>query len=437
MPNVARMEDGQSGLEPVGNRREGSIDRMRIDRPHRARGARLLPILLCLLTGCASRNESVLQPLAAAPYDTGRVDMLVATTRKAVDDPGLRYSGDRAMTISLDRILVSIPPDRARKVGDVQWPARAPADPEKEFAVVATSKITSEKQVGDWFRKNRNRKRQALIFVHGFNNTYSDAVFRFAQIVHDARTDAAPILFSWPSRASALGYLYDKESTNYSRRALEDLIIQAAESPDVGDITILAHSMGTWLTTEALRGVAMRNKKIPAKVSAVILASPDIDTDVFRRQMLEMGTVRPHFTILSSTQDKALDLSRWLSGGIDRVGGLDLSPYAADLERLGVSVIDTSTISAGDPLGHTTFAESPEIVRLLGRRIAGQPLEGDRGSLAERSGDALVGATRLVGGAVRAVGTAATAVGDPAIREILRRQRTSATSRATDDRNSY
>ncbi|PZN97699.1 MAG: esterase [Hyphomicrobiales bacterium] len=410
---------------------------MRIDGPHRARGAKLLPILLCLLTGCGSRNESVLQPLATAPPDTGRVDMLVATTRKAVDDPALRYSGDRAMTISLDRIVVSIPPDRARKIGDVQWPARAPADPEKEFAVVETSKLTSEKQTGDWFRKNRNRKRQALIFVHGFNNTYSDAVFRFAQIVHDARTDAAPILFSWPSRASALGYLYDKESTNYSRRALEDLILQAAESPDVGDITILAHSMGTWLTAEALRGVAMRNKRIPAKVSTVILASPDIDADVFRRQMLEMGTGRPHFVILSSTRDKALDLSRWLSGGIDRVGGLDLSPYAADLEHLGVSIIDTSTISGGDPLGHTTFAESPEIVRLLGRRIAGQSMEGDRGSLAERSGDVVVGVTRLAGRAVRTVGSAATAVGDPAIHEMLKRQRARPTSRATDGANSY
>ena len=251
-----------------------------------------------------------------------------------------------------------------------------PPNPQKEFAVLEVGKVASEGQAFKWFRKNRNAKRQVLIFVHGFNNTYADAVFRFAQIVHDSGTDAAPILFAWPSRARVFDYLYDKESANYSRRALEDLILQATRSPDVDDVTILAHSMGTWLAAEALRGVAMREKSIPAKVKNVVLASPDIDIDVFRRQFIEMGPKRPHFAILTSTHDKALEVSRWLSGGVDRVGGSDLRPYASVLEELGVSVIDTSAIASNDPLGHNTFADSPEIVRLLGRRLAGQSLSG-------------------------------------------------------------
>jgi pimeloyl-ACP methyl ester carboxylesterase len=205
--------------------------------------------------------------------------MLVATTRKAAEDPGELYSGERGTAISLNTLTVSIPPDAGRKIGEVQWPKRVPPDPKKEFAVLKDEKVTSGQQALNWFRKNRNAKRQVIVFVHGFNNTYADAVFRFAQITHDAGTDAAPILFTWPSRASVLGYLYDKESTNYSRRALEDLIIQIARSPDVGDITILAHSMGTWLTAEALRGVAMREKTIPAKIHNVVLASPDIDVE--------------------------------------------------------------------------------------------------------------------------------------------------------------
>ncbi|WP_254016398.1 alpha/beta hydrolase, partial [Mesorhizobium escarrei] len=67
--------------------------------------------------------------------------------------------------------------------------------------MVGVEKVATERQVFDWFRKNRNAKRQVLIFVHGYNNSYADAVFRFAQIVHDSGTDAAPILFTWPSRA--------------------------------------------------------------------------------------------------------------------------------------------------------------------------------------------------------------------------------------------
>jgi len=378
--------------------------------------------------------QDVLRPLAVAPTDTSRVTMLVATTRKPSEDPGKLFSGDRGTAISLNSVSVSIPPDRVRKIGEVQWPSRLPQNPEKEFAVTGVSTVSSERQARDWFRKNRNSKRQVLIFVHGFNNTYADAVFRFAQIVHDSGTDAAPILFTWPSRGRVFDYLYDKESANYSRRALEDLILQAARSPDVDDVTILAHSMGGWLAAEALRGVAMREKSIPSKVRNVILASPDIDIDVFRRQFTEMGPKRPHFAILTSTRDKALGVSGWLSGGVNRVGGTDLRPYAPLLEELGVSVIDTSGITTSDPLGHNAFADSPEIVRLLGRRLAGQSLEGAKASVADQVGTS---AANLAGSAARVAVAVPAAVISPEARAVLKRELSSDNGKIIDGQISY
>ncbi len=178
---------------------------------------RTVPLLLVLCVaapGCANRVQDVLQPLAVSPKDTNRVTMLAATTRKPSQDPGKLYSGDRGTAISLNSVTVSIPPDRNRKTGEVQWPSRMPPNPEKEFAATEVTKIPSERQALDWYRRNRNSKRQVIIFVHGFNNTYADAVFRFAQIIHDSGTDAAPILFTWPSRGRVFDYLYDKESAN-------------------------------------------------------------------------------------------------------------------------------------------------------------------------------------------------------------------------------
>ncbi|WP_426238059.1 alpha/beta hydrolase [Pararhizobium sp. DWP1-1-3] len=386
------------------------------------RMGRAVPVLLALslvTSGCASRVQDVLQPLAVAPKDTSRVTMLVATTRKPSEDPGKLYSGDRGTAISLNSVDVSIPPDRNRKIGEVQWPSRMPPNPQKEFAVTEVAKVQSESHVLDWYRRNRNSKHQVIIFVHGFNNTYADAVFRFAQIVHDSGTDAAPILFTWPSRGRAFDYLYDKESANYSRRALEDLILQAVNSPDVSDVTILAHSMGGWLAAEALRGVAMREKSVPAKVKNVVLASPDIDIDVFRRQFTEMGPKRPHFVILTSTRDKALEVSGWLSGGVNRLGRTDLRPYAPLLDELGVSVIDTSGVATNDALGHNAFADSPEIVRLLGRRLAGQSLEGGKTSVADQIG---VTAANFAGTAARFAVAAPAAVISPEAREILKEE---------------
>nr|WP_244919939.1 alpha/beta hydrolase [Rhizobium grahamii] len=396
-----------------------------------------VPVLLVVslvASGCASRVQDVLRPLAVAATDTSRVTMLVATTRKPSQDPGKLFSGDRGTAISLNSVSVSIPPDRSRKIGEVQWPSRMPPNSEKEFAVTEVASVPSERQALDWFRRNRHSKRQVLIFVHGFNNTYADAVFRFAQIVHDSGTDAAPILFTWPSRGRVFDYLYDKESANYSRRALEDLILQAAKSPDVDDVTILAHSMGGWLAAEALRGVAMREKSIPSKVRNVILASPDIDIDVFRRQFTEMGPRRPHFAILTSTRDKALEVSGWLSGGVNRVGGTDLRPYAPLLEELGVSVIDTSGIATSDPLGHNAFAGSPEIVRLLGRRLAGQSLQGGEANVAERIG---MTAANFAGSAARVAVAAPVAVISPEAREVLKRELSSDDGKMVDGQISY
>ncbi|WP_426129066.1 alpha/beta hydrolase [Pararhizobium sp. PWRC1-1] len=401
------------------------------------RVGRAVPVLLALslvTSGCASRVQDVLQPLAVAPRDTSRVTMLVATTRKPSEVPGKLYSGDRGTAISLNSVDVSIPPDRNRKIGEVQWPSRMPPNPQKEFAVTQIAKVQSEGQALEWYRKNRNKKHQVVIFVHGFNNTYADAVFRFAQIVHDSGTDAAPILFTWPSRGRTFDYLYDKESANYSRRALEDLILQAAKSPDVSDVTILAHSMGGWLAAEALRGVAMREKSIPTKVKNVVLASPDIDIDVFRRQFTEMGPKRPHFVILTSTRDKALEVSGWLSGGVNRLGGTDLRPYAPLFDELGVSVIDTSTIATNDALGHNAFADSPDIVRLLGRRLAGQTLDSGKPNAADQIG---VTAANFAGSAARLAVAAPVAVISPEAREILKKELSSDGATIKDGQIAY
>ncbi|WNJ92401.1 alpha/beta hydrolase [Bosea sp. 685] len=362
-----------------------------------------LVIGLCLFLGaCATQPSKILVPVAASVPGASRVDMLVATTRKPASDPGELFTGERATAISLTNIVVSVPPDSNRKVGEIQWPGRSPGNPETDFVTLKVAPVLSTNAAMDWYRRNRGSKRRLLVFVHGFNNTYSDAVYRFAQISHDAGIDASPVLFTWPSRASVFDYVYDKESTNFSRHALEELLLGATRSPDVGEVTILAHSMGSWLVTEALRDIALRDKGISAKIRNVVLASPDIDLDVFRRQIIEMGSKRPHFTIFSSRNDRALALSRWLSGDVERVGAADMRPYAAALAALGISIIDTSDVKAGDPLAHNTFADSPEMVRVLGQRLSGQSLAGGEASLTEQVGMAALGGARIAGAAVTA-----------------------------------
>jgi esterase/lipase superfamily enzyme len=135
--------------------------------------------------------------------------------------------------------------------------------------------------------------------VHGFNNRFDDAVYRFAQIVHDSKVPAIPFLFTWPSRGEMKlrAYTYDRESANYSRDALESLLAMLAGFPEVTEVNLLAHSMGNWVALEALRGRSMRGGQTPNSVKAdklknAMLVAPDVDVDVFRMQIQRMGAAK-------------------------------------------------------------------------------------------------------------------------------------------------
>lgn len=361
----------------------------------------VLVMILSILAGCAGRPKGVMTPVPPAQASgTSQVDMLVATTRQPSGDPATLFSGERSPTLSLTEVAVSIPPDSSRKPGTVQWPRRLPPNPETDFAVTRVRELASQDEARGWFRGN-NTGGHVLVFVHGFNNRYEDAVFRLAQIVHDSNAQTTPMLFTWPSRASVLGYNYDKESTNYSRTALEDALRTLADAPNVKDVTILAHSMGTWLTMESLRQMGIRDGKIAAKIQNVILASPDIDLDVFAKQWVDMGKVRPKFTIFVSQDDRALAASSFISGDVSRLGAIDptAEPYRTQLETAGITAIDLTKVETDGGLHHGKFAESPQIVQLIGQRIIkGQTLTDSQISLGD-------GITAVVAGTARSVGT--------------------------------
>ncbi|MGO6728979.1 alpha/beta hydrolase [Rhizobium ruizarguesonis] len=378
-----------------------------------------LLVAMMALSGCGGRPVGVMQAAGTAAPGTSKVDLLVATTRAADDNPAVLFSGERGTGLAVNAVDVSIPPEANRKVGQVQWPSRLPADRLRDFVTVSVDPLEGERAGETWLKSHMPKSRRVLVFVHGFNNRYEDAVYRFAQIVHDSHADVAPVVFTWPSRGSIFDYNYDKESTNYSRDSLEELLTRTAANPAVSDVTIMAHSMGTWLTVEALRQMAIRNGHVAPKINNVILASPDLDVDVFGRQFASLGKDRPHFTIFVSQDDRALALSRRISGNVDRLGQIDPSvePYRSKLEAAGITVLDLTKLKGGDRLNHGKFAESPEVVKLIGDRlIAGQAITDSNVGLGEAVGAVAMGAAQTAGSAVSVAVSTPIAIFDPRTR---------------------
>ncbi|MBB3542905.1 alpha/beta hydrolase [Rhizobium sp. BK399] len=360
---------------------------------------RLIPLLLLLsVTGCGHPDGVMTPiPLPASSSPISKVAMLVATTRESPGDPATLFNG-------------SLPPKR--EPGTVQGPRRLPPDPATDFAVTEVQQIDTIAKERAWLAQHVDGG-HALVFIHGFDNTYEDSVFRPVQIVHDSKMQATPVLFTWPTRGEITAYQHYKESTNYSRTGLEQAHRTLAADPNVKDITIMAPSMGTWLAMKSLRQMGIRGGQVNTKIDKVILASPDIDIQVIAKQFMEMGEPRPKFTIFVSQDDKALAVSSFITGHVSRLGAINPAeePYRFELEKADITAIDRTKVKTEDGLNHAKFAESsPEIVQLIGQRLmTGQTLTGSNVTLGQ-------GITAVVGGTVSSVGTvAATAVAAPAM----------------------
>lgn len=380
------------------------------------------------LASCAGNPRGVLAPVEESVAGTTKVEMLVATTREKAANRAEMFSGGRSEQPAFADIAVSIPPVSARTVGEVQWPRRLPGNPATDFVALRADFLDQDEAMRRFRRiVAKTPQRSVLVFVHGYNNRFEDAVFRFAQIVNDTGAQVAPVLFTWPSRGSLLAYGYDRESANFSRDSLENLLTTLARDKSVGDISILAHSMGNWVALEALRQMAIRNNgNLAPKIANVMLAAPDVDIDVFRTQVAQIrrsgrpGGKPANFVLFTSRDDRALAVSRRVWGSTVRLGAIDPSvePFKSDFDRRNVTVIDMTGVRTPDRLNHGTFAESPDVVKLIGARIAGgQTLTDSRSGLGDHIIQVTAGAAASVGTAAGLVLAAPVAVVDPHTRD--------------------
>jgi esterase/lipase superfamily enzyme len=375
-----------------------------------------------MLTACSGRSNGGLTPVSGTVPGASTVNVLVATTRAPSDVPGQVFTGERGDDLSFADILVSIPPDANRRIGDVQVASGDVGNPSTDFVALRTERV-DESQALKILRQGLRPapKKEVLVFVHGFNTRFGEAVFRMAQIAHDSNLIAVPLLFTWPSRGDLFSYTYDRESSNFSRDALEHLLQTLQRDPDVGEIDILAHSMGNWVTLEALRQMAIRDKRLAPKIKNVMLAAPDVDIYVFRKQIAEMGSPRPPFTLFVSRDDEALRISRKVWGNVPRIGAVDpnAEPFRSQFAQEQITVIDLTDITTDDRLNHSKFAQSPEVVKLIGSRLAsGQSFAGKTG-LGEKVIQVTSGAASTVGSAAGIAVSAPIAVIDGDARQNL------------------
>lgn len=328
-------------------------------------------VAIVLLAACSPPPELIgvdnpKVPVASVEAAT-KHKIFLMTTREPTETVGALYSGRRAPDLGLASVQVSIPPTHV--VGELERPKRLPPDPRTEFAVVDPTIYKNDEafiaSVNRELSKIPRGKRDILFFVHGYNNTTSDAVLRLAQFVEDSGFQGVPVLFDWASAASLTRYVYDLNSALIARPTLPE-ISRILERTNAEGYDIFAHSMGAFLTMEAMKDAVQTGRfNASGRIQTIMLASPDIDMDLFRSQLKQINTKFDRFYVLLSEDDSALNTSRIIAGGIPRVGASNID----ELAELGIVAIDLSKIQNSSSGSHSKFAGSPEIVQLIGNGL--------------------------------------------------------------------
>lgn len=202
-------------------------------------------------------------------------------------------------------------------------------------------------------------KKHALLFVHGYNVTFPDAVRRTAQLAYDLRTDDSlefpglPLLYSWPSQGAVLGYTTDETNIRWTQTHFEQFLRLALTETGAEVVHVIAHSMGNRALIECLN--TLDTAMLPpgsAKLDQVVFAAPDYDAGTLEEMAARLATRATRLTLYASSGDLALRASREIRSGLRRAGESgDQLLVVNGIDTIDASSVDTSL------LGHGYFGE--------------------------------------------------------------------------------
>jgi esterase/lipase superfamily enzyme len=273
---------------------------------------------------------------------------------RAKSDPRRFYSGARSRggQIRYGVCEVSIPL-RAHKPGSLEAPFLGLEYLADERQHILLKKVTPMDRA-NFFRNlsdklhpnegNEDLRRDALVFVPGFNTSFEEVARRTAQTSYDLGFTGAPIMFSWPSDGSFLSYLSDREDIEWSVPHIDRFLTELLEEARPRRLHLIAHSMGNEGLLRALTLIALRRgADAPPIFDNVILAAPDFDAQIFVEQTApRVRGLSKRWTVYVSDKDGALNVSSRirsakrlglpisLAAGVDTVDatGIEVTPWS-------------------------------------------------------------------------------------------------------------
>ncbi len=363
-----------------------------------ARSAIVIAAVAFVLTGCATTlmptpvlytGENARPLFTELSIDSRRpsLDLLFVTDRAPAEQAdGLPYTAGRSRSMAFGSAMVEFGEDVSwdvlvkestatqrvnplqLKLGPTTELGRFPAIPYE--VAVAPDGIRRVPAVVEAYEKAKQqlqaeiarrlaiaRRKEVVLFVHGYNNSFESAALTMGELCHFLGRDFVCGIFTWPAggqRGILFGYDVDRESAEYAVEDLLKVIRIVGRTPGVERLHLIAHSRGTDTLATAL-----------AQLSAeayMLRSSPDREFHIAqccprrsgsrrrRRDHQDLQSVlRPRLavrrkggagalippapglrvTLYVSPDDKAIATASWLFGSIARLGRIDATMFSA------------------------------------------------------------------------------------------------------------
>lgn len=240
---------------------------------------------------------------------------------------------------------------------------------------------------------------KAILYTHGYNESYWETAARIAKMSNVSQFKGPIIQYTWPSHRKILRYATDGTNLELYKPQYTATVRKLASLPEIKSLILISHSLGGQLLLHALEEIDIQSERevransgrnLSQKLTNIILASPDIDKQIFERiasqhilndRQIANGR---RITVYGSAKDKAIRLSHVING-YERLGGTlcddPASPLDDDLARIdrkakprcyahlpdtmsderrdGLHIVDTSEVSDSNN-GHSDFIGSAE-----------------------------------------------------------------------------
>ena len=318
--------------------------------------------------------QKELGALFTQPYsDTQSVEVIYATNRNPLGDPA--DCNDASFGISpgekLSYGLCALNVPKRHKIGGFEVAPNPRADPHQYYRVLNHSPL-DEAALDERLRAKQGS--DLLVFIHGFNVKFQEAVLRSAQIAYDLKFQGPVVLFSWPAGAEEGMFNSAMVNRTYAdnlSNAIKTVPLAQAFFKQLAGLNqtvhVMVHSMGHQVTLRALSQLSSVQDK--PFIGELLLNAPDVPVKDFQRMAPQIKKLAGRMTVYCSYNDNAIAASETYNKN-RRMGGCERTP---GVDMINVGEIDAPALGIGG-LGPGYYASRPIITDIF-QVLLGIPAE--------------------------------------------------------------